>query len=590
MTLAAFPVATTAVVNKPVLPDSLMSPARQQIPGDDSDFGAGTIFMMGNILLSQGDAVGAIPYLSQAYSMSPDEVEIAEAYRDVLLELSYRQDALDVSTHLLRTAGDKFETHRTHVLILAIMEKYDDALTHLGGFQADYPDSTTLHLLEGEILLRASRLSAAFGKYEQLREMFPEDGERHTLMLMDIAAVIHTTEKQTALWRRYTDEMPESKGLTMGFLRFLVNNGQDRDAIDWARQAAERQGTDEANGMSWVTLATGMIAEAGRINTAIELLETQHGEHGLSLEATSMLARFYVRRGDLQAARDKLQEAVRSWPDEVDNHLLLGEILTELGEYEAGMEQFIIVESLDPSNTESYFARISLLSRQYPAIMDPGPHDTVTNDIIATINKLSDRAESYLSEVDYGGFMILGSVKMALGNLEDAAVHYEKAAADADNHHDALLNLSLVYAELMDFDAAIKVLDLLYEEYPEDPVVQNAFGYTLADADRDLEKARILVGKALASDADNPAYLDSMGWVQYRLGDYAKALDFLIKATNALPEDPVILEHMARTLLKMNRPDKALLVVDRAIEAGGKADVLTDLKRDIENAKTVDQP
>jgi hypothetical protein len=43
-------------------------------------------------------------------------------------------------------------------------------------------------------------------------------------------------------------------------------------------------------------------------------------------------------------------------------------------------------------------------------------------------------------------------------------------------------------------------------------------------------------------------------------------------------------------LLKMNRPDKALLVVDRAIEAGGKADVLTDLKRDIENAKTVDQP
>jgi len=88
-------------------------------------------------------------------------------------------------------------------------------------------------------------------------------------------------------------------------------------------------------------------------------------------------------------------------------------------------------------------------------------------------------------------------------------------------------------------DAAIAALESLHRERPADPGITNALGYTLADHKRELPRAEGLIRTALASEPDNPALLDSLGWVLYRRGQYAAAVTELARAYRLLHDGDV---------------------------------------------------
>lgn len=69
---------------------------------------------------------------------------------------------------------------------------------------------------------------------------------------------------------------------------------------------------------------------------------------------------------------------------------------------------------------------------------------------------------------------------------------------------------------------------------PDNPTALNGYGYLLACADRELEKAMSCCRKALDEDPDNPAYADSMGWACFKLGRLDEAGQYLRKAASGL--------------------------------------------------------
>jgi tetratricopeptide (TPR) repeat protein len=114
-------------------------------------------------------------------------------------------------------------------------------------------------------------------------------------------------------------------------------------------------------------------------------------------------------------------------------------------------------------------------------------------------------------------------------------------------------------------DAAIRELRRLLEQRPEDAVVQNALGYTLADRDRDLDEAAVLIGAALRQTPDSAAVLDSMGWLLYRKGRYPEALDYLRRA-RALADDTEIDLHLGEVQWAMGEHDAARRTWQEALE------------------------
>ena len=75
----------------------------------------------------------------------------------------------------------------------------------------------------------------------------------------------------------------------------------------------------------------------------------------------------------------------------------------------------------------------------------------------------------------------------------------------------------------------------LLKDRPEDASLLNALGYSLADRNQKLPRAETLIRKALEASPDNPAFLDSLGWVRFRRGDIPGALPYLERAYRIFP-------------------------------------------------------
>jgi len=117
-------------------------------------------------------------------------------------------------------------------------------------------------------------------------------------------------------------------------------------------------------------------------------------------------------------------------------------------------------------------------------------------------------------------------------------------------------------------------LRIIIAKDPEHSIALNALGYTLADKTERLDEAYELISKALNLDPDNPAILDSMGWVLYRMGNLQRSLGYLQKAYTKFP-DPEVAAHLGEVLWMLGNQQKALQVWQQAYEKEPEHPILT---------------
>ncbi|MBS0515842.1 MAG: tetratricopeptide repeat protein [Proteobacteria bacterium] len=128
-------------------------------------------------------------------------------------------------------------------------------------------------------------------------------------------------------------------------------------------------------------------------------------------------------------------------------------------------------------------------------------------------------------------------------------------------------------------DEAIRDLRRVLELKPDNADAMNALGYTLADRTDKKTEALSLIEKALVLKPGEPAIIDSMGWVQYRLGNLDAAVEQL-RSAYAKQRDPEIAAHLGEVLWVSGRKDEARQVWEegRKQDAGNKV-LLETIKR-----------
>jgi len=107
--------------------------------------------------------------------------------------------------------------------------------------------------------------------------------------------------------------------------------------------------------------------------------------------------------------------------------------------------------------------------------------------------------------------------------------------------------LALTLEKLGQFDKMESLLRDMMAAKPSDPHPWNALGFSLADRKLRLPEAQQLIEQAVALAPNDPYIRDSLGWVLYRLGDHAKALNLLESAYKAKP-DAEIAAHWGEVL------------------------------------------
>ena len=114
---------------------------------------------------------------------------------------------------------------------------------------------------------------------------------------------------------------------------------------------------------------------------------------------------------------------------------------------------------------------------------------------------------------------------------------------------------------------------------PDNSTALNALGYSLANRTERYDEALALISQALALEPDEPAILDSMGWVLYRTGRYEEALDYLTRAYAEFP-DPEVAAHLGEVLWVNGDTDAATQVWQGALRKDPNHEILlSTLKR-----------
>ncbi|WP_027369336.1 tetratricopeptide repeat protein [Desulfovermiculus halophilus] len=108
-----------------------------------------------------------------------------------------------------------------------------------------------------------------------------------------------------------------------------------------------------------------------------------------------------------------------------------------------------------------------------------------------------------------------------------------------------LFQLGVVDYELDEIPKAMAHMEAIISQDPEHAQALNFLGYTLVEQGQSLDRARILIEKALALDSENGYYLDSLAWYQYTVGQNEKAWESIQNAVALVADDPVIWEHYA---------------------------------------------
>lgn len=119
---------------------------------------------------------------------------------------------------------------------------------------------------------------------------------------------------------------------------------------------------------------------------------------------------------------------------------------------------------------------------------------------------------------------------------------------------------------------------------PEFAEAMNYLGYTWADNGIRLEEALELIESAVALEPDNPAFLDSLGWVHYRLNSFQEALKFQLKAIEfSSSPDPVMFDHLGDIHLKMDNIPQAREAYKKALSLDEENEISAEVTRKLES-------
>jgi|YNPMSStandDraft_1061717.scaffolds.fasta_scaffold01300_6 tetratricopeptide (TPR) repeat protein len=175
-----------------------------------------------------------------------------------------------------------------------------------------------------------------------------------------------------------------------------------------------------------------------------------------------------------------------------------------------------------------------------------------------------------------------------------AALKEAERLSESDEDREVVFFLrGAMYERMKKYDEAEAEFRKVIHMNPRNASALNYLGYMFADRDVNLEEALELIQRAVELDPHNGAYLDSLGWVYYRLGRLEEAERYLRLALERVPRDPTINDHLGDVLYRQGRIKEAITqwqISLREWEAASKAELDTaevaKIQKKLEGAKS----
>jgi tetratricopeptide (TPR) repeat protein len=532
--------------------------------------------------------LGQAPPTATAPAQTPrvDADVLAQAYA-LYVEGQVQEDAgnADAAMRAYRRAAELVphaaEVRAALSLLFAQRGELDESLKEAAAAIALEPDNRTARRTRG--LVRANMAATT------------QDRGR---------AIPLATDAVEDLERALADRLPDLQvGLALGRMYVLV--GQHAKAIERLRAfLQDRPGWPDAlllladayEGTRDVPAAIAALEEvaAARPDTRLSVrLAGLHERAGQWREAADTWGRLAERNpralayrnnqasalvsaGNLAAARDVAAGMTVAGPNEIAAWYLLSQIELRLGNAARAEAAAVQIAGIDAEDPRGLLALASakaarkdhrgVVTLLEPRVRAPRAEDATTGSLA----QMASRLASSLAEI--------GDHKRAIALLEDVRRR-------DDRNVDLLFTLGAAYERAKRYDDAERTFRGVIAVEPDNADALNYLGYMLADRKLKLVEAVDLISRALKIDADNPSFLDSLGWAYVQQANLTAARDPLQRAAAALPTTSVIQDHLAELYFRLQMYAEAAATWDRALAGDREGVDVGDLTKKRNRAK-----
>ena len=161
---------------------------------------------------------------------------------------------------------------------------------------------------------------------------------------------------------------------------------------------------------------------------------------------------------------------------------------------------------------------------------------------------------------------ILGLSYSRIKMKDEAVDFYNHALSIRPNSINVLHSIAILYDEMGEWIKSDKIYDQLIKNNDLDAQAFNNYAYSLVERNTDLDRALVYAKKAVELEPKNPSYLDTIGWVYFKMNDIKTAKAYVEQSIKIQGDNSVVLEHLGDILMKSNDLANALIYYKKAFE------------------------
>lgn len=481
----------------------------------------------------------------------------------------------------------------THIAIAA--KRWPDARTNLDRWQVLQPDDPGIWQARSMLALHDEKPDAAYADLLRLAQqpdakgwrlvaqvLVEADDKAGAAQLLDRIATPELLGGKAETWVAVSQLASRlgDKPLAQSLADRAVTRFATADSFVWAAQlklqAGDKKGAravfadglkhDAKNGHLRIAYAA-MLGELGDNAAAARLLA-----EGTQDDYTYAARAAYAARADDKGLIDALYREVKALPGPRSGmHFnLLGELAELLDHKSEALAWYRQVPDDDEHAIEAQMRGALLLDGE-----------DKTTDALASIHQLQARAGDDSKQLG-DAFLLEAEILHKRQRGDDAVAAYDRGLKALPDDPRLLYARALLNDDLDHIDLAVNDLRRVLELKPNDADAMNALGYTLADRTDRQTEALGLIEKALVLKPDEPAIMDSLGWVEYRLGHLDEAVTRLRTAFAKQP-DAEIAAHLGEVLWVSGQKDEAKKVWEQGRKKDAKNKVLLETIKRLES-------
>jgi tetratricopeptide (TPR) repeat protein len=523
----------------------------------------------------------AAQQVSTAYQLAPDEPDVLRVYAETQLKMAGEDSAaLSEARQALEKLREIDPTDVESMVSLGQIYLSEQSPERAADVFQAVLDQTSgnrmVYRLLVDALVRSGQSERAVSVLEEALELDPLF-TRARIVLSEILGELGRVEESVEVLSAAPEVALGDPELQRRLALELHRTGDFEGAL----VAIDRVLLEEPSDYAAMYLKTVILSVQGDNERAIQLAKRLVALHPDSLDVVILLAQLLERQGEWQEADLELQRVERQ-----------ARVAREMQSADQALGQRAIILS----RAQAWRQVVEALEPHLPELEDAGQIDLIFLYADAQVNLQEEgKALAILSRFESGSpaerSALAKQAEILFRSADESQANEKIAELLATDTYEDMVRAAEVFQRLERFDEAIPILERALSLVPDstqamfwlgasyeragrvseaetvleglldiDPTFApalNYLGYMWADQGENLDEALDLVRQAVALEPENGAYIDSLGWAHFQLGQYDEARGYLERAARIVGDDAVVLEHLGDLYIALGEFDDA---------------------------------